>query len=245
MANPEKKESDILAEADEIHRLNEAMAYANYMGSVSVLRADLLLKMESVGISPEKLGWMYFVVSGDEAGGLATPFADILILCTLEEEESKDGKLHKRPKIRMFKSERFDTPLGLEYLTSDVTVDHEGDSQFLMDTIFVSSGDDTHIDPQTDATVKSMEAIRDVTAYVPFFRVNSDGELMMGGNLFSFTSPFTISQIEEDGREYETRPFGHYKVLTDASYALDIAISLFDEVRNIPPTHIGEAKSTD
>lgn len=240
MSNPESDEAAILEEVEKLRKENDAMAYANYMGQVTVLRADILLKMESLGISPANLGWMYFNLGEDEEGSLLSAPSDLLVMCTLSKGEQEDGKVFERPRIRLFKSELFHTPLGSEYLTTDAIVDQEGDAQYLVDSVWLPQTKPDEFLPTTIAEVRSVEATVNSKANVPFFAVDSNGKLVMAGEYSGFTRPFYISMKLWGNYKAEALPFGHYSVLTDSSDAVTIARSLFDSVKFLRPKHFGE-----
>jgi hypothetical protein len=221
---------------------NAKAEHINYMGALSSLRASVLLTMNSLKLNPANLAWMYYGLGGDEEGGTLSTSRDLPVLCGLGEEKVEDGRVLKRPSLRFFQSELFNTPLGQEFLTTDVSVDGEGDSQYMLDTIWLPRTKPVGFTATTEAEKKSLEAAEGAEPHVPFFGIKDDGDVFMVGKFTGFTTPFQLTLELADETEVDTLPFGHYKVPTDARYALDTAIDLFREVEGIEPDYFGEVK---
>jgi hypothetical protein len=240
MAERRAQKKTIDQEIEKLSKDNAAIAYANYMGTLCTLRADVVQQMESLDLSPSKVGWACYDL--DDQDRPAPHPRTLLLICGQGEQRTGEGKTFTRPSLRFFQSELFQTPLGYEFLTTDVSVDYDGDAQYLIDTLWLPQTKPKEFMASTEAEEKSLRAVETSEPYVPFFRAEQDGSLLLAGEFAAFTPPLELTQEVAGGRVIKSVPFGRYDVPADASDALDVAVSLFNQVRDSQPGNFGELR---
>ena len=191
---------------------------ADYQDRMIMFRASVIRLLSKANALHEGKGWAVFYLESDEENRQEHPvvnggFKDMLILLDSGEEETAGTP----PSIRILTNESYETPDGLTWLVQDFSLDHEGDSQYLVDVC-------NYI---TDPGFKNTLAT---------FFMAEDDNLFRSRNFMEFTPYFEVAdEIYKDGAEICVAPFGYFTCLEDKVSALNYGISLLQEIVNEQP----------
>jgi len=199
-------------ELSELAEQNRGVLEQKYLADIAVLRAQVCIELEKNDAFHDGCGWaLYHVESGPEP---QEGLREVLIYVT--KDHTKD--ITKPADVRFFVNQLFKSDEGrANYLTEDVLVDNEDDSQYMPGMAEVKS----------DGTLSGRHGL------TPIFMVR-------GGQLSIYfataSTPWDTYKYQVNGlHEYSVTPFGHYRNLHDRVFALEKAESIFLETKGLAP----------
>src|SRR3990167_6751981 len=191
---------------------------ADYQDRMIMFRASVIRLLSKANALHEGKGWAVFYLESDEENRQEHPvvnggFKDMLILLDSGEEETAGTP----PSIRILTNESYETPDGLTWLVQDFSLNHNGDSQYLVDTC-------NYI---TDPGFKNTLAT---------FFIAEDDNLFRSRNFMGFTPYIKIAiDVNKNGTKSSVTPFGYRNCLEDRVSALNYGISLLQEIVDEQP----------
>jgi len=203
---------------------NDALAVEKYTHDVGAFRKrlfDILVSNNAIGV--EGFGWAMYVTTEAESDATATA-KEVVITSRPRADEGIGG--HIVPLIRIITNEPIVNDGHDFYLTEDITVEPNGNAQYLTSGIRMAG------DENRKLFAENME-----TSLAPLFLI-VDGKLALSDNLRPVTPVINVAS-SLNSRNF-VRPFGSQDVISDKIYALDKANGILSSVIDVTP--IGQLK---
>lgn len=201
-------------------RLAKLELERKYFDDCTMLRAGIVGLLMKHGALHAEGGWALFYlddIDGDDGVVTISGRNEVLIVVGTG-NEVHEGKL-KVADIRIYTNQHFRTIDGqITYLTQDFTLDEDNDCQYVVDQFSIAD----------DGTINLEGSL------APLFMLTDEGNID-AANITPFTLPHSFTAIGSDGEEAQITPFGFFKVLEDALYALSEGTNLFNSIKDIPP----------
>jgi len=197
-------------ELDQLAVVNKAMMEAYYQEALHIFRADVLGKVATKELDPTE-GNVWHIYRLDNELDSDEPVRDIVLFASSTIRRRSKVQLQV-PHIKLVASERFECDDGIEYITTEVTVDDEGDAQYMFGSY-----------PMRKSVLTQ--------PLIPIiFYDEEDG--ILPENMDSFTN---ICGLTTDEYPEEVLPFGHFSYFADKLHALNVAADLFAQVKGLHP----------
>jgi hypothetical protein len=210
-------ESQLLAE----QLTNQYMLEAAYQDALHLFRADVILKFLRHNALNYETNWMVFYDDAESAGNLVCrpTVATALILAAYD--NPKEGGL-PIPYSRILCREQVEVDDGREFIVTDITVDHDGDAQYVIDAFPLR------------------ESVSNSTHIAPLFDVTSEGQLGTTTDITQYTAIPVIGE-SINGTVIKVAPFGHFEEDEDKIQALSVARQKLDQVTGLEPVFVRAA----
>lgn len=189
---------------------------AKYLGDVAEFRADVINRLVQNDALHDREGWlMYDEVPRQESGVLVDERGKKTLIMFYRTYNGEIGVPH----IKIMTNREFWINDHVAFLTEDVTIDDDGDSQLLVDTVFFDQ----------DGVVQP-SLMPGEPSYSPVFWLKADGVLSVA-NVQNYTPivPAWAEIARPDGSTEVAKvtPFGRNENLEDKIAALEWGRALF------------------
>jgi len=203
---------------------NDALAVEKYTHDVGAFRKKLFgILMSNNAIDVEGFGWAMYLTAEEKSDATAI-VKEVVITSRPRADEGIGG--HIVPLIRIITNEPIVNDGHGFYLTEDITVEPNGNAQYL--TSGIRMADEEH---------RKLFAVNMETSLARLFLI-VDGNLAVSNNLRPVTPVINVAS-SGNSRNF-VRPFGSPDVISDKIYALDKANGILGNVIDVTP--IGQLK---
>lgn len=205
-----------LGMVSEVRKHNQRFLEAKYLGDVSQFRAEVIERMLGADAIHGVFGWLYYQESSQTESNVLVDDRGKETLIVLFRSRTNPKK---SPHIKVVTNTEFRLDSATAYLTEEITVDDDADSQLLVDAVCI--GD--------DGTVLASK-VPGVPTTSPLFTLRTVSNELIPINFHRYTPIMPLSALIDvhDDPSSEIFPFGHYSNLEDKIAALEWAKDIVD-----------------
>jgi hypothetical protein len=203
----------------EIRYKNQSFLEAKYQGDVAEFRAEVIQRMIGHDAINGSMNWLMYREKGHLDTNVLVDEREKQTLILLARLQS-----NRAPRIKILTNTEFWLEDSVAFMTEDVTVDDDGDSQMLIDVVILD--EDGVVLPSLDPENVTQSAI---------FWIDGAGKLAIS-NIKDYTpQAIVVSNIGEQDdlcQSVSVLPFGAYSNLEDRIAALDWARRILDDTNH-------------
>lgn len=197
---------------------NQNFLEAKYYGDVAQFRAEVIQRMIGHSAINGRMNWLVYRENSRMESNVLVNDREkntLIILARLRDEQA--------PRIKILTNTEYWLDGSVAFMTEDITIDNDGDSQMLIDVVFLDEKGVFLSNPDSDATTQSA-----------LFWIDSAGKLSATNvRDYTFMATVTSDNIRADKPEqiFSVLPFGDATNIEDRITALKWAQDLFDETK--------------